>query len=223
MAGIAFVNGENVQHPAVVFLQIALHPFGIPVFGRRADGKLARSVGVQWRRRIHVGGGVAALEFGHFDNLAVVGLRQAEDVVGGNEILELRDAPFHHACQLFRPTMLLGDRIQHTLHGVAAALLVIRWQRLPRRILAPKLTGDDVHVALHAGELGFGVGHHLVGADGGVQLQVQLAGKPLRAQPPLAIGARQQILFEELLVVLQTLDHRLGGGFQGGELACLSS
>ena len=59
-----------------------------------------------------------------------------------------------------------------------------------------------------------GVGQHLVGRQAGVQFEFELAAELLAAQPPFARGARQQVLFQEALVVLQAGRHPLGRSLQ---------
>ena len=70
MPGIAFVDGQDLQHVTVVFLQKTLHLLRRPVRRRRADGVIAVGVGIQRRRVVQIRQRVAAAEFRHHDHLA---------------------------------------------------------------------------------------------------------------------------------------------------------
>ena len=105
---------------------------------------------------------------------------------------------------------------------VAPPLDVVGRQRLARKRLAPQLPGNHVHVALHARELGLRFPQHLLGRQAGVQLQFQLARELLLADAPLACRPGQQVVFEELLVVLEGRHDLVGHGLQLTQLRRLA-
>ena len=91
MAGIRFVDREDLQHVPVVFFQQALDPLRIPILGRGADRIHAPGSRVQRRGGVQVGGRIAPPKLRHLNHLAAIRLRQAEDVVGANELLDAGD------------------------------------------------------------------------------------------------------------------------------------
>ncbi len=98
--------------------------------------------------------------------------------------------------------MLQGHPAQDLFNAKAAAFGVVRRQRPLGEITAPELPGDKVHVALDAGELRLGLGQDLLGRHVRLQIKLQFFGELFLAQPPFAVGARQQIFFQKLLVLL---------------------
>src|SRR5207249_11680198 len=84
--------------------------------------------------------------------------------------------------------------------------------------MAPELAGDDIHLTLDPREFRLGIGHHLVCTYRRVELQSQFLGEFPFAQTPIRMCSRQKILFEELLIILQTNHYRLGGSFQRRKL-----
>src|SRR5439155_168458 len=82
-----------------------------------------------------------------------------------------------------------------------SASQIVGWERVAGEELRPELPGEGVHVALDAIGPGLGERQHLVGRQPGFELQLELLGEPLPAEPPVTGGSRQQVFFEPPLVV----------------------
>src|SRR3954468_1121160 len=72
MAGIAFVNREDLEHMAIVLFEESFDAFGSPLCQWRANRVEARRFRVERRRGIEISKGVATLKFRHLDYLAMV-------------------------------------------------------------------------------------------------------------------------------------------------------
>ena len=173
MAGIAFVNGQDLQHVTVVFLQKTLHLLRRPIRRRRADGVIAVGVGVQRRRVVEIRQRISAAEFRHHDHLAAVRVRQLDVIPFPDESLDVLDGGARVRDQVLRLAVVLVDRVNDFQDGFALAGGVVRRQRLLRKILAPKLARDDIHVAPDLGEFCFGVRQVLFGGDARIGFQLK--------------------------------------------------
>src|ERR1051326_3948178 len=103
------MNGEDLEHVAVVFLEVALHPQRVPIFGGRTYGVVSGGIRIEGWWRIHVSCGVAPLEFGHLDHSAAIGLRQLEDASLFNEAFDIRNVLFDFGGELFGRAMFMAD------------------------------------------------------------------------------------------------------------------
>src|SRR5439155_4456992 len=100
---------------------------------------------------------ISAPELRHLNDLTTVGIGQAKKVAVTNEGLDAVHRRARVLQKLLRLAVLLTYSGGHPLNRGAPALAVVRRQRRMGEILAPKLAGDDIHVALDAGEIGLGV------------------------------------------------------------------
>ena len=57
------------------------------------------------------------------------------------------------------------------------------------------------------------IGEDLVGGEAGIERELQFAVEFVAPNPPLAVGARQEILLEEILVFLEHTPQRAGRRF----------
>src|SRR5262245_12696745 len=85
---ISLVDGEDQQHVLVVLLQEGSLAAVIPVARRRADGVNTAGLRVQWRGLVQKRNGKATLELRHLDHGAAVRLRQTQDIVFCDEVLD---------------------------------------------------------------------------------------------------------------------------------------
>src|SRR5438477_3929346 len=218
MSGVSLVNGEDLQHVAVVFFQEAFHALRVPIRRRRTDRVEAGRLRIEWRRGLQISQRIPALELRHFDDLTAIGIGQAKDVMLPDECFDAihRGAGVLH--QVFRFAVLLTDGVDHLADGHTPTSYIVRRQHHRWVILAPKLAGDDIHVALHAGKLRLGVRQYFPGSNSSVEHQLEFAGELFPAQTPIPRRARHQGLFEELLIALQQLGHRRGGRFHRAAL-----
>ena len=222
MAGIRLVDCQDVQHPAVVLLEIALHPPCFPIARRRADGVDAGGFRIQRRRGVQIRRRVAALKLGHLDDLAKVRVRQAQDIVGANELLDVRDTLLRIGDQRLRLAVLAVVMGQHAMDRLAAAFGIIGRQRHAWERRAPELPGDHIHVAHDTRELRQSFVQHLGRRETGVQLELHLSFKAFLAQPPFALRAGKQVLFEKLLIVPEHGQDLLGDGLDLAKLRRLA-
>ena len=91
MSRIRFVNRQNLQHVRIVLFQKTAYAFGTPVGRWRADRVRTDTARIQWQRRIQIGQRISAAEFRHLNHLTAIGIRQSQDVLTSNEILNLTD------------------------------------------------------------------------------------------------------------------------------------
>ena len=78
--------------------------------------------------------------------------------------------------------------------------------------MAPQVPCDQVHVAPPPAKLRLRFLKDLLGGQPRIEFQLQFLGEFLLPQPPVALGSRQQIVFQELLVFLQIATTGLAAG-----------
>ena len=81
VAGVGFMDGEYLQHLAVVFPQKARHTRGLPVGWRGADCINAGCGCIERWSRFQKGDTVATLKFGHLDNFTTIRIRKPQDLM----------------------------------------------------------------------------------------------------------------------------------------------
>ena len=204
---VRLVDGEDLQHRRVVFAEEGLDARRGPVGRRRGDRVEAVGLRVERRGRVQVRRREPALELGHLDDLARVRLRQREDLLVADEVLDLVHGLAGVGDEVLRLAVVLAELVQDRLDRGAAAVCVVRrdaacpgttstrvaWRRTtsrarrdrprPRRASRPRRRVRP-----------------------GVEFQFQLLGELLLAEPPLAVRFRQKFRFEPRLVVLERLD-----------------
>ena len=141
----------------------------------------------------------------------MVRVRQAQDVVVLDELLDLLYRGLRVLHEVFRLAVLLADSGDDAADGLAPPLLVVGRQRLAGKALAPHLPGHDVQFALDPREFLLRLGPDLLGVQSRIQFQLQLAIETLFAEAPVPLGPGKQVLLEEILIVLKCRDDRLAG------------
>ena len=202
---VGLVDREDLEHCGVVFAQESLDARRCPVPGRRRDGVEAIGFRVEGRRGVQVRGREAALELGHLDHLAGVGIGQGEDLLVPDERLDLRHRLPGIGDDVLGLAMLLAEFAEHASDGGPAPLGIVGRHRLTGEDLRPELFGHVPHLALDAVGLGLGESHDLIGREAGVEFQFQLPGELLLPEPPLALRPGQEFGFEPVLIILECL------------------
>ncbi len=100
--------------------------------------------------------------------------------------------------QFVRVAVLLIDGVNDFQDGLPLASRVIRRQQFVRKILAPELARDDIHVAPDLVEFPFGVRQVLLGGDPGVGFQFEFFVELLFAEPPFARGVASSTALREI-------------------------
>src|SRR5262249_7074295 len=157
MAWIGFVYCQDLKHVAVVFLEITSDTGGVPVRWRRTNRIVSGRFRVEWWRRVHVSRGVAAFELRHLDNLARIRVRQLQNVIVMDKLLNSRDGQLHVLHQVCWFAMVLRDFSEHQANNLTSARGIVWWKGLFREVMTPKLPSHDRHFALHPIEFRFRV------------------------------------------------------------------
>ncbi len=97
--------------------------------------------------------------------------------------------------------MFLTDCGGNLSNRAAASGYVVRRQWLVGKVSMPQLSSDNIHIALHARELGFRFGQHALGIPTSVEHQFQLGGELLLPQPPIARSFWQNFFLEKGLIL----------------------
>ena len=218
MPRIGFVDREDPEHLPVVFLEEAFAAALVPRSGGRADRVGARACGIQRQSIFEIGGGIAAAKLRHLEDLAAVGLGEADDVGGADEALQPRHRLPRIADERLRSAMIAVHRADHEPHELAPPGSVFHWQRPAGEVLVPQLPGDGDEIPRDAFELRPGLGDDTLGIPPHVEDELELHGELLFPEPPLTAGSGEKILFEVLLMAFEGCHDRLGGLPQAREL-----
>ena len=104
--------------------------------------------------------------------------------------------------------MFLTNGLCHDGNRFATSGVIIRRQYLSWCVLTPKLTGDDIHLTLHANKLLLGIHKNLIRIHAGVQNQLELLSKPFSTKSPFSVGPKSATIFKKHLVFIQRCDGR---------------
>ena len=188
VAGVGLVDGEDLQHVPVVFLQEALHPFGVPVGRRGADCVNRPVLGVEGRCGLDVGQRVSAVKLRHFHQFALVGIRQAQDVVICDELFQLVHGGPGVGKKAPGVAVFPADGGENPGDGLMASGFVIGREGHSGVIPAPELSGGDVHLTRNAMEFALGAGQDLVGGNVAIDRELQFSVERFLSQPPVPGG-----------------------------------
>ena len=147
-------------------------------------GVLARAARVERRRRVEVRHRIAAHEFGHLDDPALVGLGKRDDLARGDELLDRDGRGPNIAHQSVGRAVVGGQGIEDPANQFATASDVVDGNRHSGKERSPQLTGDHTHLDLDPVGLALGFREHFLGRDPRVELEIQLLDEAVAADPP---------------------------------------
>ena len=99
--------------------------------------------------------------------------------------------------------MFFADGGCDEANGFATTGGIVRGKNLVGEVLAPELSGDDIHLVLYTQEFGFGIGQNFICRDAGIEHESKFFAEQFAAQSPFAVGTQAFAVFEEDLMFLQ--------------------
>ena len=209
----AFVDAQQVDHPAVVFAQERVDLLLVPLVRNRRDGVEGLQVLVERAWRVAVRHRHAALELRHLDDFHRR-VRQRDQVVLADELGGLRQRRFGIRHHLVARRAFGVGQLERSLDRL---LLLVGGGRFRQRgragLVLQHGAGDAVHLLAHALEFALGALLDVGARQRRQQRELQLLVVQRLADAEVALRVRDQRLVQPGLVLGHGLLQAVDGGF----------